>query len=199
MVPEPISLPLDMQTLGLPRPGSDGNLSQHKVQAVSGQGKVPRSGSNRCPQYQMGLQTSLCVPSDCTNLQITQQNKNALRDGDSNNSNVVTQAVVPIVAIFRGGTSNTPSEHTEPTTTRPSGTCRPRSSTFSSLEAERKRLKEAGCSAAVVETLLKTRTATTNQTYSRIWKKIHILRGRTRVRSSGTIRTPGSELPPNRS
>lgn len=40
-----------------------------------------------------------------------------------------------------------------------------------SMEVERRRLGEAGCSVPVIETLLEARAATTNKTNSKVWEK----------------------------
>lgn len=171
---ELVTLSQDVQSVGPSRPRFNSICSQQEIQLFPSKGEIPGDRSSVC--ILNGLCPSICNSTDTStsNFQITQQNMQTPRNSDSDHPLWTSQAMVSIIAGSGVETPNPTLRSAEPPSTRSSFSYEPYQTPSSGLEIERRILGEAGCSASVIEALLKARATTTNNTYSKVWEKLAV-------------------------
>lgn len=144
---------------------------EYEVSEVSVQSIFPFSRRDRLSNSPLELQVGVHIPANSANCEIPVQASEIFSHGNRGNPSLAEKTMVHDPIAAQPSTSNPPSGNSGFAISRPISTSSSRETASDSMEVERVRLREQGCSQEVISTLMQARKSTTNTTYTRIWNQ----------------------------
>ncbi|XP_073411192.1 uncharacterized protein [Dendrobates tinctorius] len=146
------------------------NQSQQARKKVCFSLQVGQPRHSRCPPSTLGIQTSLCLPSNGATTN-SQENKTGEGEGHLD-SPILAKKTVVFMAESHGG--NRPVDPAAAPESSLAGTLLPsrgQSPAPCGLEFERELLRQKGFSKNLINTLLQSRKESTTKIYAKVWRK----------------------------
>ena len=139
------------------------------------QSSLSVSRGDGLPSTPVGLQPGVHLSPNSSNSEVPSQAPEILSHSNHGGAILAEEAVVHDPLAAQHPASNPPAVLSRSPISRPVPPSGPGQTAPNSMEVERIRLREQGCSQEVITTLMQARKNSTNTTYTRVWERFFLM------------------------